>query len=152
MLIFNELQRRHYKRSEGTRDEEQPGGGRKFNSLGFKPQAIEKQKNIQTLYMKSMLIKAFLMMVLIFQLGLDGQSQTGMGTGDVDDGVFDPTSTTGSGGGSGTGGSGTPGDPTYSGGTSGRNDVPIDGGLSLLLAAGVGYGVKRARKNINMKL
>jgi hypothetical protein len=34
---------------------------------------------------------------------------------------------------------------TYSGGTSSRNDVPLDGGLSLLLAAGIGYGVKRAR-------
>jgi len=98
--------------------------------------------------MKSMLIKAFLMLVLIFQLVLDGQSQpTSMGDDDVDDGVFDPTSTTGSGGGSGTGGSGTGGGATYSGGTSGRNDVPIDGGLSLLLAAGVGYGIKRARSS-----
>ena len=88
-----------------------------------------------------MLIKAFLMMVLIFQLGLDGQSQPPSFTDDVDD----VTGTSGPGGGSGAGGSGTPGDPTYSGGTSGRNDVPIDGGLSLLLAAGVGYGVKRAR-------
>ena len=26
-------------------------------------------------------------------------------------------------------------------------DVPIDGGLSLLLAAGVGYGVKKYRDN-----
>jgi hypothetical protein len=102
--------------------------------------------------MKSMLIKAFLMMVLIFQLVLDGQSQpTSMGDGDVDDGVFDPTSTTGSGGGSGTSGSGTGGGPTYSGGTSGRNDVPIDGGLFLLLAAGVGYGANRARKNIKRR-
>jgi len=25
------------------------------------------------------------------------------------------------------------------------NDVPIDGGLSLLLAAGVGYGIKKYR-------
>jgi len=31
---------------------------------------------------------------------------------------------------------GTPGDP----------DVPIDGGLSLLVAAGVGYGVKKVRE------
>ena len=26
------------------------------------------------------------------------------------------------------------------------NDVPIDGGLSLLLAAGIGYGIKRKFK------
>lgn len=26
-------------------------------------------------------------------------------------------------------------------------DAPIDGGLSLLLAAGVGYGVKKVREN-----
>lgn len=26
------------------------------------------------------------------------------------------------------------------------NDVPIDGGLSLLIAAGVGYGVKKIKK------
>jgi hypothetical protein len=26
------------------------------------------------------------------------------------------------------------------------DDVPVDGGLSLLLAAGVGYGVKKLRK------
>ena len=26
------------------------------------------------------------------------------------------------------------------------NDVPIDGGLSLLVAAGVGYGAKKLRK------
>lgn len=25
------------------------------------------------------------------------------------------------------------------------NDVPVDGGLSLLIAAGVGYGAKKAR-------
>lgn len=25
------------------------------------------------------------------------------------------------------------------------NDIPIDGGLSLLLAAGVGYGIKKVR-------
>lgn len=25
------------------------------------------------------------------------------------------------------------------------NDVPIDGGLSLLIAAGVGYGIKKVR-------
>ena len=29
------------------------------------------------------------------------------------------------------------------------NDAPIDGGLSLLLAAGVGYGVKRYRDGKN---
>jgi hypothetical protein len=27
------------------------------------------------------------------------------------------------------------------------NDVPVDGGLSLLLVAGVGYGVKKMRDN-----
>jgi hypothetical protein len=27
------------------------------------------------------------------------------------------------------------------------NDVPIDGGLSLLIAAGVGYGAKKMRDN-----
>ncbi len=27
------------------------------------------------------------------------------------------------------------------------DDVPVDGGLSLLVAAGVGYGIKKARKN-----
>ena len=26
------------------------------------------------------------------------------------------------------------------------NDVPVDGGLSLLVAAGVGYGVKKVRE------
>ena len=90
--------------------------------------------------MKSMLIKAFLMMVLIFQFGLDVQSQTTPTP-------FDPTTDDGTSG-TGTGGTGTGGTGgTYTGGTSGRNDVPIDGGLSLLLAAGVGYGLKRARKN-----
>ena len=52
-------------------------------------------KDIQTLYMKSMLIKAFLMRVLIFQLGLDGQSQTPFGQDDFDD----VTATSGPGGG-----------------------------------------------------
>jgi hypothetical protein len=28
------------------------------------------------------------------------------------------------------------------------NDVPIDGGLSLLVAAGVGYGAKKLRKKL----
>lgn len=32
------------------------------------------------------------------------------------------------------------------------NDVPIDGGLSLLVAAGVGYGAKKLRKNNNFKI
>ena len=27
------------------------------------------------------------------------------------------------------------------------DDVPLDGGLSLLVAAGLGYGVRRLRKN-----
>lgn len=34
-----------------------------------------------------------------------------------------------------------PGDP----------DVPIDGGISLLLAAGAGYGIKKIKDNINKK-
>jgi hypothetical protein len=35
-----------------------------------------------------------------------------------------------------------------SGGGTGRTDTPLDGGLSLLLAAGVAYGAKRkAKKN-----
>jgi hypothetical protein len=89
--------------------------------------------------MKSMLIKAFLILVLIFQLGLDGQSQTSFGT-DVDD----VTSTTGPVGGSGAGGTGT--GSTYTGGSTGRNDVPIDGGLKLLLVAAIGYGSKQLRK------
>ena len=29
--------------------------------------------------------------------------------------------------------------------TDGVNDVPLDGGLSLLVAAGVGYGIKKVR-------
>ena len=77
------------------------------------------------------------------QFNTDGQSQT----------PFDPTTddgTSGTGGSGGSGGSG--GGGTYTGGTSGRNDVPLDGGLSLLLAAGIGYGVNRARKNIKGKM
>ena len=30
-------------------------------------------------------------------------------------------------------------------------DVPIDGGISLLLAAGVGYGIKKVRDNRGAK-
>ena len=91
-----------------------------------------------------MLIKAFFMLVLLTQFGLDGQSQT----------PFDPTTddgTSGTGGTGGTGGSGGTGGGggTYTGGTSGRNDVPLDGGLSILLAAGIGYGVRRARNKSN---
>ena len=101
--------------------------------------ANELIKNIQTLYMKSMLIKAFFMLVLLTQFSTDGHSQT----------PFDPTTDDGTSGTGGTGGSGgsggSGGGGTYTGGTSGRNDVPLDGGLSILLAAGVGYGVKRAR-------
>ena len=33
-----------------------------------------------------------------------------------------------------------PGDPTF-----GDPDLPIDGGVSLLIAAGVGYGIKKYR-------
>jgi len=32
---------------------------------------------------------------------------------------------------------------------SGHHDAPFDGGISLLVAAGVAYGVKRAYKNKN---
>lgn len=32
------------------------------------------------------------------------------------------------------------------GGTSSHNDIPVDGGLSFLLAAGLGYGANRLRK------
>jgi hypothetical protein len=81
--------------------------------------------------------------VKLTQFNTDGQSQT----------PFDPTTddgTSGTGGSGGSGGSG--GGGTYTGGTGGRNDVPLDGGLSLLLAAGVGYGVNRARKNIKDKM
>jgi hypothetical protein len=38
------------------------------------------------------------------------------------------------------------GDPGGSGG-GGDPDVPIDGGLSLLVAAGVGYGAKRLKQH-----
>ena len=86
------------------------------------------------------------MLVLLTQFGLNGQAQT----------PFDPTTddgTSGTGGTGGTGGSGgTGGGGTYTGGTTGRNDVPLDGGLSLLLAAGVGYGVKRARSKSKKNL
>ena len=33
----------------------------------------------------------------------------------------------------------------------GVNDAPIDGGLSLLVAAGVGYGVKKLREKKQQK-
>ena len=91
-----------------------------------------------------MLIKAFFMLVLLMEFGLDGQSQT----------PFDPTTDDGTSGTGGTGGSGGTGSGggTYTGGTSGRNDVPLDGGLSILLAAGVGYGVKKARSKSKKNL
>lgn len=31
------------------------------------------------------------------------------------------------------------------------NDIPVDGGLSLLVAAGVGYGAKKIREKRNRK-
>ena len=80
------------------------------------------------------------MLVLLTQFGLDSQSQTTPTP--FDPSTDDGTSGTGTGG---TGGGGTGGGGTYTGGTTGRNDVPLDGGLSILLAAGIGYGVKRAR-------
>ena len=92
-----------------------------------------------------MLIKAFFMLVLLTQFGPNGHSQT----------PFDPTTDDGTSGtgGSGTGGSGGTGGGggTYTGGTGGRNDVPLDGGLSLLLAAGVGYGSRQIRKKMKTK-
>ena len=51
----------------------------------------------------------------------------------------------------GPGGTGGSGGGTYTGGTGGRNDVPMDGGLSILLAAGVGYGVKKVRESYHRK-
>jgi hypothetical protein len=39
-----------------------------------------------------------------------------------------------------------PGDPgAGNGGSNGEPDAPIDGGLSLLVAAGVGYGAKKMK-------
>ncbi len=32
-----------------------------------------------------------------------------------------------------------------------EDDIPVDGGLTLLLAAGVGYGAKKLRDNKKMK-
>ena len=37
-------------------------------------------------------------------------------------------------------------------GTPGTPDAPIDGGLSLLVAAGVGYGAKKLKERKNNKL
>ena len=95
-----------------------------------------------------MLIKAFFMLVLLTQFGLNGQAQT-----PFDPTTDDGTSGTGTGGTGGTGGSGGTGGGggTYPGGTGGRNDVPLDGGLSLLLAAGVGYGSRQIRKKMKTK-
>ncbi len=45
------------------------------------------------------------------------------------------------------------GEPGNSGPTPGAQaDVPVDGGASLLLAAGVGYGIKRIRNRKKMKV
>ena len=89
------------------------------------------------------------MLMLLTQFVLDSHSQT-----PFDPTTDDGTSGTGTGGTGGTGGSGGTGGGggTYPGGTGGRNDVPLDGGLSLLLAAGVGYGVKRARSKAKKNL
>ena len=48
---------------------------------------------------------------------------------------------------------GTPGDPGggAGGGTGDPDGVPVDGGLSLLLAAGAGYGANKLRKNKKKK-
>lgn len=45
----------------------------------------------------------------------------------------------------GSGGSGNVGGVGGAGAANATTDVPIDGGLSILLVAGVAYGVKRAR-------
>jgi hypothetical protein len=37
--------------------------------------------------------------------------------------------------------------PEENGGDPPINDAPLDGGLSVLIAAGVGYGIKKARDN-----
>jgi len=39
-----------------------------------------------------------------------------------------------------------------SGGTGGSTEVPIDGGLSLLLGAGIAYGAKRAYNSRNKSI
>lgn len=91
--------------------------------------------------MKSMLIKAFLMLVLLTQFSTDGHTQTPFDE-TTDDGTSG-TGASGSGGTSGTGGGGS----TYTGGAADRRDTPIDGGLSLLLAAGIGYGLKKVKDN-----
>jgi hypothetical protein len=44
------------------------------------------------------------------------------------------------------GSSATEADPGLGGGTDNVADAPVDGGISLLLAAGLGYGVKRIRR------
>jgi hypothetical protein len=40
---------------------------------------------------------------------------------------------------------------TDPGGLPAVNDVPLDGGLSILLAAGVGYGIKKVRDGRKQK-
>lgn len=37
--------------------------------------------------------------------------------------------------------------PEENGGDPPNNDAPLDGGLSVLIAAGVGYGIKKVRDN-----
>ena len=86
------------------------------------------------------------MLVLLMQFGPNGHSQT-----PFDPTTDDGTSGTGTGGSGGSGGTGGSGGGTYTGGTGGRNDVPMDGGLSILLAAGVGYGVKKVRESYHRK-
>ncbi len=94
-------------------------GQDKFNSLGFKPQAIEKQKHSNIVYEVNA-DKSFFMMVLLTQFSPESQSQT----------PFDPTTddgTSGTGGSGGTGGTGgTGGGSTYTGGSTDRHDAPID--------------------------
>jgi len=41
------------------------------------------------------------------------------------------------------------GDPGGSTGSGDPDDAPIDGGLSLLIAGGVGYGIRQMRKKKN---
>jgi hypothetical protein len=69
----------------------------------------------------SMLLMAMFMVLIAMTISVSSSAQTAPGFGDdVDD----------------NGGSGAQ-----------LPAIPIDGGLSLLIAAGVGYGVKRVRDN-----
>jgi hypothetical protein len=82
--------------------------------------------------MKSQFIKAALLMALAFSLPLASQADVCVPTDpDFDQVLCDLNG----GGGGGPGGGGAP-----------PSGVPVDGGASLLLAAGVGYAMRRFRK------